>query len=147
MYKGIPDEYDYDFTPFWCVVLVEVENNSSSLSKWTNSRKQPLNSRACLLRTVLAGLRSLSSRLTKAEPINDFSPDLDNGGAIKGDDSDGRINWTTKQVFATLWAFAESLKYVWYTSIAFGGLSIVACIFLGDISKYMTNRIAANIRR
>ena len=45
------------------------------------------------------------------------------------------------------WAYAESLKFVWYTSIAFGGLSIVACIFLGDISKYMTNRIAADIRR
>ena len=45
------------------------------------------------------------------------------------------------------WAFAESLKYVWYTSIAFGGLSIVACLFLGNISKYMTNRIAADIRR
>ena len=45
------------------------------------------------------------------------------------------------------WAYAESLKYVWYTSIAFGGLSIIACIFLGDISNYMTNRIAADIRR
>jgi hypothetical protein len=44
------------------------------------------------------------------------------------------------------WAYAESLKYVWYTSIAFGGLSIIACVFLGNISKYMTNRIAANIR-
>lgn len=44
------------------------------------------------------------------------------------------------------WAYAESLKYVWYTSIAFGGLSIIACLFLGNISKYMTNRIAANIR-
>ena len=38
----------------------------------------------------------------KAEPINDLSPDLENRGAIKGDDSDGRINWTTKQVLATL---------------------------------------------
>ena len=36
----------------------------------------------------------------------------------------------------TKWAYAESLKYVWYTSIAFGGISIIACIFLGDISKH-----------
>lgn len=36
------------------------------------------------------------------------------------------------------WAYAESLKYVWYTSIAFGGLSILPCVFLGNISKYMT---------
>lgn len=45
------------------------------------------------------------------------------------------------------YAYAESLKYVWFASIAFGALSIAACLFLGDISKYMTNRIAANIRR
>ena len=50
-------------------------------------------------------------------------------------------------VLGSSFAYADSLKYVWYTSIAFGGLSIVACLFLGDISKYMTNRIAANIRR
>ena len=50
-------------------------------------------------------------------------------------------------VVGSRWAYAESLKYVWYTSIAFGGLSIVACVLLGNISKYMTNRIAANIRR
>jgi hypothetical protein len=44
------------------------------------------------------------------------------------------------------WAYAESLKYVWYTSIAFGGLSIIACVFLGNISKYMTNRTVAGVR-
>ena len=44
------------------------------------------------------------------------------------------------------WGYAESLKYVWFVSIAFGGLSIVACLFLGDISRYMTNRIAAKVR-
>lgn len=49
-------------------------------------------------------------------------------------------------VLGSRWAYADSLKYVWYTSIVFGGLSIVACLFLGDIKKYMTNRIAANIR-
>lgn len=43
------------------------------------------------------------------------------------------------------WAYAESLKYVWLTSIAFGACAIVACIFLGNISKYMTNRVAAHV--
>lgn len=38
----------------------------------------------------------------KVETINELTPDLENLGAIKGDDSDGRINWTTKQVLATL---------------------------------------------
>ncbi|KAH0845033.1 putative major facilitator superfamily transporter [Fonsecaea pedrosoi] len=43
------------------------------------------------------------------------------------------------------WAYAESLKYVWYTSIPFGVLSIIACLFLPDTSKYMTNRISVHL--
>ena len=50
-------------------------------------------------------------------------------------------------VLGTQYAYSDSLKYVWYTSIAFGSISIIACLFMGDISKYMTNRVAANIRR
>ena len=37
------------------------------------------------------------------------------------------------------WAYAESVKYVWLTSVAFGVCAIVACLFLGNVSKYMTN--------
>ena len=43
------------------------------------------------------------------------------------------------------WAYADSLKYVWLSSIAFGICAIIACIFLGNIKKYMTNRIAAHV--
>lgn len=39
-------------------------------------------------------------------------------------------------------AFAESYKYVYYTSIAFGGVSILAACFLGDIQKYMDDHVA-----
>ncbi|KAF3905597.1 hypothetical protein AA313_de0209373 [Arthrobotrys entomopaga] len=42
-------------------------------------------------------------------------------------------------------AFADSYKYVYLTSIAFGGVSILASIFLGDIKKYMTDRVAVII--
>jgi hypothetical protein len=45
----------------------------------------------------------------------------------------------------TRWAHAYSLKYVCYASIAFGVCSVIACSFLGNISKHMTNWIAANI--
>lgn len=45
------------------------------------------------------------------------------------------------------WAYAESLKYVWYTALPFGILSCIACLLIGNSSKLMTNRIAANIRR
>ena len=43
------------------------------------------------------------------------------------------------------WAFADSLAYVFYTSIPFGVLALVAAYFLGDIRPYMTNRIVATL--
>ena len=48
-------------------------------------------------------------------------------------------------VLGTQWAFADSLKYIFYTSIPFGILALVSAIFLGDISPYMTNRIVATL--
>jgi hypothetical protein len=38
----------------------------------------------------------------RVDTIDALTPDLENRGALKGDDSDGQINWTTKQVLATL---------------------------------------------
>ncbi|KAF2757893.1 putative major facilitator superfamily transporter [Pseudovirgaria hyperparasitica] len=43
------------------------------------------------------------------------------------------------------WAFTESLKGVWYASIAFGAVSIVASCFLPNIKRFMTNRVAVDI--
>ena len=40
-------------------------------------------------------------------------------------------------------SYAYAYKYVYYVSIAFGGLSIICAAFLGDISKYMTDHVAA----
>ncbi|KAJ5542633.1 hypothetical protein N7461_008636 [Penicillium sp. DV-2018c] len=39
-------------------------------------------------------------------------------------------------------AYAEGYKWVYYVSIAFGGISILAACFLGDIQKYMTDHVA-----
>ena len=39
-------------------------------------------------------------------------------------------------------AFADSYKYVYYTSIAFGAVSIIVACFLGDISAYMDDHVA-----
>jgi hypothetical protein len=39
-------------------------------------------------------------------------------------------------------AYAEAYKYVYYVSIAFGAVSIIAACFLGDISKYMDDHVA-----
>lgn len=48
-------------------------------------------------------------------------------------------------VIGTRWAYSESLKWVWITSIPFGVCAIIACLFIGDIGKYMTNRVAAKL--
>ena len=45
-------------------------------------------------------------------------------------------------VYAGQIAYAEAYKYVYYVSIAFGAVSIIASCFLGDISKYMDDHVA-----
>lgn len=40
-------------------------------------------------------------------------------------------------------SYAYAYKYVYYVSIAFGGVSIICAAFLGDISQYMTDHVAA----
>lgn len=48
-------------------------------------------------------------------------------------------------VMAKRWAYADSLVYVWYVSICFGVLSIIACCFLGNVRPYLTHRIAVEL--
>jgi hypothetical protein len=45
-------------------------------------------------------------------------------------------------IYAGQVAYAEAYKWVYYVSIAFGGVSIIAALFLGDISKYMDDHVA-----
>jgi len=39
-------------------------------------------------------------------------------------------------------AFAASYKYVYFSSIAFGAVGILAACFLGDIGQYMDDHVA-----
>ena len=39
-------------------------------------------------------------------------------------------------------AYAESYRWVYLTSIAFGGVSIIASCFLGNIDQYMDDHVA-----
>lgn len=39
-------------------------------------------------------------------------------------------------------AYAESYRWVYLVSIAFGGVSVIASCFLGDIEKYMDDHVA-----
>ncbi|MCJ1390035.1 hypothetical protein MMC18_002893 [Xylographa bjoerkii] len=45
-------------------------------------------------------------------------------------------------VYAGQVAYAESYKYVYLTSIAFGSVSIIAACFLGDINSFMDDHVA-----
>jgi len=42
-------------------------------------------------------------------------------------------------------AYSHAYPYVYYVSIAFGGVSILCSLFLGDIKKYMTDHVAVNM--
>ena len=39
-------------------------------------------------------------------------------------------------------AYAESYRWVYLVSIAFGGVSVIAACFLGNIEKYMDDHVA-----
>ena len=43
------------------------------------------------------------------------------------------------------WAYSESLRWVWFVSIPFGILSIIACFFIPPIKKWQTSRIAVEL--
>lgn len=48
-------------------------------------------------------------------------------------------------VMGSRWAYAESLKWVWYVSIPFGILAVIACAFVPPIKQWQTSRIAVEI--
>ncbi|KAI9813548.1 MAG: hypothetical protein M1832_006279 [Thelocarpon impressellum] len=64
-------------------------------------------------------------------------PELRNIPGIAGNETRYQIVVAAGQM-----AYAESYKYVYYTSIAFGCVSIIASCFLGDISKFMDDHVA-----
>lgn len=43
---------------------------------------------------------------------------------------------------AAHWAFADSLKYVWYATVPFGVICMICCAFLPNIRRFMTDRLA-----
>ncbi|KAH7336262.1 fungal trichothecene efflux pump [Rhexocercosporidium sp. MPI-PUGE-AT-0058] len=55
---------------------------------------------------------------------------------------DGNITIWNNIVLAGRVAYAHAYPYVYYTSIAFGAVSIIAAAFLGDISQYMDDHVA-----
>lgn len=40
------------------------------------------------------------------------------------------------------WAYANAMQNVWYATIPFGVLTIIACLWIPNIKKFMTNRVA-----
>ncbi len=43
-----------------------------------------------------------SSEIDKLTPNDDLAVDVHNRDAVKGDESDGRVIWTPKQIIATI---------------------------------------------
>lgn len=72
------------------------------------------------------------------------------GAFLTAPESIAKVPGVTPGVIAgatkgTQWAYSQSLKYVWFTSIAFGSLAIVCTILLPSTKKYQTNRVAVQI--
>jgi hypothetical protein len=59
---------------------------------------------------------------------------------------DGNVTIYHSLVVAGQEAFALSYPWVYYASIPFGVVSIIASLFLGDISKYMDDHVAVVIK-
>jgi hypothetical protein len=58
---------------------------------------------------------------------------------------DGNVTKWMNIVRAGQEAYAEAYPYVYYASIAFGGVAIIASAFLGDINQYMDDHVAVVI--
>lgn len=58
---------------------------------------------------------------------------------------DGNVTIWNDLVMAGREAYADSYPYVYYVSIAFGAVAIVASACLGDIQKYMDDHVAVVI--
>jgi hypothetical protein len=54
----------------------------------------------------------------------------------------GNVTKYENLVLAGELAYAAAYPWVYYTSIAFGGVSVIAACFLGDINKYMDDHVA-----
>lgn len=55
---------------------------------------------------------------------------------------DGNVTIWNAIVLAGQESYAAAYPYVYYASIAFGSVSIIAAAFLGDINKYMDDHVA-----
>ncbi|TVY85407.1 Trichothecene efflux pump TRI12 [Lachnellula suecica] len=58
---------------------------------------------------------------------------------------DGNVTIWNALVRAGQESYAEAYPWVYYASVAFGAISIIASVFLGDISKYMDDHVAVVI--
>lgn len=51
----------------------------------------------------------------------------------------------TAATIGSRWGYSESLKWVWYVSMPFGILAMIACVFVPPIKKWQTSRIAVEL--
>jgi len=58
---------------------------------------------------------------------------------------DGNLTKWNALVLAGQESYAAAYPFVYYSSIAFGSVAIIASLFLGDISQYMDDHVAVVI--
>lgn len=89
---------------------------------------------ACVNNNIFSGdTIKAAAKLTGASLINEI---LHLPGV------DGNVTIWNEIVLAGQLSYAHAYPYVYYVSIAFGAISIIAACFLGDISQYMDDHVA-----
>lgn len=43
------------------------------------------------------------------------------------------------------YAFSDSIRLIWYTSIVFGCIACICCLLLPNIKRFLTHRVAVDI--
>lgn len=95
---------------------------------------------------VYAATAAIEAGLPATEAVDFVTTLVGTGGAQAA----AMIKGVTPQILeaagaAVQQAYADSLAYVWYTTIAFGGLSIIMCALLPNIRSFMSNRVAVDL--
>ena len=85
--------------------------------------------------TTVAGITE-AAQLTGASLINEI---------LYLDGVNGNVTRWNAIVLAGQVSYAAAYPYVYYVSIAFGSVAIIASAFLGDINKYMDDHVAVVI--
>lgn len=91
---------------------------------------------------TVVGNSVVQAGLPKGEAANFVTAFLNQNTTALGQFSSSIINVAKEAMIET---YLQGFKMVYFISILFGGSAVVASLFLGDIKKYMVDRVAVDI--